>query len=90
MNDFLNSSEERLDRQQIFYAVLGELKNILLARVVLRSCTLIRCAVLVLHRELAATVTDAEHCTATLLVSLWSLRSTLGFPYIQLRYPTCL
>ena len=49
MNDFLNSSEERLDRQQIFYAVLGELKNILLARVVLRSCTLIRCAVGVLH-----------------------------------------
>ena len=49
MNDFLNFSEERLDRQQIFYAVLGELKNILLARVVLRSCTLIRCAVGVLH-----------------------------------------
>ena len=72
------------DRHQILYTILGELQDVTLARVILGGSTLIRCAILVLHRELATAITDAKYRSSTLLESLWSLWSTLGLPYIQL------
>ena len=76
-----------LDRHQILDTVLGELQDITLARVVLGVGTLIRCAVVILHRELTTTITNAEHSASTFLESIRSLWSTLGLPYVQLRNP---
>ena len=52
-NDFL-------DGHQILYTVRGQFQDITLARVVLGVGALIGRAVLVLHRELATAITDAE------------------------------
>ena len=79
-NDFL-------DGHQILYAVRGQFQDISLTGVVLGVGALIGSTVLVLHRELATAVTDAEHGAATLLESLWSLWRSLGLPNVQLRNP---
>ena len=79
--------DEKSDRHQVINAVLGQLQDVRLARVVLRRGTLVGRTVVVLHRELAAAVTDTEHGTGTLLESLRSLFGTLGLPDIELADP---
>ena len=76
-----------LDGHQILYAVGGQFQDITLTGVILGFGTLIGRAVLVLHRELATAITDAEHSAATLLESLRSLRRTLSLPNVELRNP---
>ena len=66
---------------QIFQRVLGEGEDIVLIDVVLRVCALVGRAVAILHRELAATVSDTEHSALVFGVALLCLK------HVQLAYP---